>query len=615
MDRKITYSVLAGLLLLAAAQAGLAMLPTGSAEFAYLPFHPHLPWSAMRGFTAEQLGGHLLRILLATPALVLISFGLGRLAAARLGPGAPGQARLDRLVLAAGALSLLYMTGAHFLLYAGHPIIDDELAYRLQARLLADGKLGFTLPQLVTIEPFTVKGAAGFTGKYLPGEPLVQLPGVLVGHPGLMHLPLALLTLLCVHRMVALLADRSAAAWATILLALSPTFLLTTPSGQSPPTELFCLALAGFGYAHLRKERPGVAGAICLGVGIGFGMMVRPQAAMPVGTVLVAAAGLRLLRARRFGVLALLLGVLALWAGAILAYNQAVTGSIFKLPWALHPDSEHYGFGPVWQGGAYEHSLVRALENLGVVLVRFNAWWLGAPSSLLLVWLWFRQGRPGRGVLGIWLVAAGALLLFEFFYYSTGVSDTGPVYHYELLLPLTVLGGVALGKLFAASPRRAMAWVAVHFVLGTVPFVAGETARVGRLIHLTHAAADQALETVKKPALLLHEQDCAEVLRAGWIFNTFPRQYRSDNDPVVTFPRPPWGLLPQYLEKYRDRTCYYYRLNPASGRRELIPCRAAQALLRRPMRLTGPCLRHISTAEQLGLFDQLESASGAWRSE
>ncbi len=612
MDRKTVYPILLGLILVSAAYAGVAMLPRGPAEFAYLPFYPHLLWSAMRGFTAEQLGGHLLRIFLATPGMLLICYGLGRLAVIRL-PREPitGQ-QLQRLALLAAGLCLLFMVGANFLLYSGHALIDDELTYRLQARLLADGRLGAALPQLVTIEPFTIQGVAGFTGKYLPGEPLVQIPGMLLGYPGLLHLLLAMLTLFCIYRMVALLADGEAAAWATILLAISPTFLLTTPTGQSPPTELFCLSLAGLGFAKIRQQSGAAAGAWLLATGIGFGMLVRPQAAMPVGTVLVAVAGLRLLRGRRWIPLALLLGLLTLWAAALLAYNKAVTGAFATLPWSLHPDSEHYGFGKVWEGGDYAHSLLRGLENMAVVGVRFNAWWLGWPSSLVLIYFWLRRGLT-LGKLSIWLWASGALLLFEFFYYSTGVSDTGPVYHYELLLTLSVVGGLILRDLFKAAPRRTLACVAAHILLGTVPFMALEIGRINRLVHLIHDDADRAMEVVKKPALLLHEQDCTEVIRSGWIFNSFPRQLRSPSDPVVTYPRPPWGLLPQYLKLYKDRSCWYYHVDPTTRRHQIMPCKVALPLLRRPMKLSGPCLRFISTAEKMGWFDPAANSQQRWR--
>src|SRR3970282_1990705 len=107
-----------------------------------------------------------------------------------------------------------------------------------------------------------------------------------------------------------------------------------------------------------------------------------------------------------------------------------------------------------------------------------------------------------------WLWMGALVTLFEAFYYSTGVSDTGPIYHYELLLPLGVLGANAITRGLSSEPRKASTLLAVHFVLGWTTFMWFETNRLDRLVHHIHAEAEEALARVRPPALLFYERRC-----------------------------------------------------------------------------------------------------------
>jgi hypothetical protein len=99
--------------------------PHGPGEFAYHPFTPvPLPYAPMRGFTYEQLWGHVRRVLLLGPGMALLVWGL----AARVRLPAPRELRRPML-LAVGAcllLTALLMLGV----LRGRALIDDELAYR-----------------------------------------------------------------------------------------------------------------------------------------------------------------------------------------------------------------------------------------------------------------------------------------------------------------------------------------------------------------------------------------------------------------------------------------------------------------------------------------------------
>ena len=333
----------------------------------------------------------------------------------------------------------------------------------MQAALLAEGKIAEATVPPFAPEPFTIWTPRGFTGKYLFGEPLVQTAGVRVGLPALLHLPLHLLVLVAWFAQVRRAAGERLAAWSTLLLALSPLLVINTATGLSHTTTLAGVVVAGLGWSQVADAAASrgewLGGAALVGVGVGWVAAVRPQVAIPVGLVLGAATAFVLLRRRRFAALLLLGGAVGVFGAAILAYDQWLTGSARTLPWYLYRPIERFGFGLVLEGTPYVHDLRKALENLVVTAVRLDMWWLGWPlGGLLLLVLWWVAGRPlAFGSMRVWLLVGVAVVLFNMAYYSTGVSETGPIYHFELLLPMSLLGGAALASGLDRWPR-ARSW-------------------------------------------------------------------------------------------------------------------------------------------------------------
>ncbi|MCA9670135.1 MAG: hypothetical protein KC503_31280 [Myxococcales bacterium] len=590
----------AGGVLLVLFSIAASWLPNGPHEFAYAPFSPEpLPFVPMRGFTFEQLFAHVSRALLLAPALILLSLYFGR--AAKIDAPEPQALRKLTFIVCASSVALCAFT--MFFVLDG-AIVDDELAYRVQAMLMREGRVvAHDLPRLV-YEPFVLQTkSGGLTGKYLFGEPLVQLPGVMLGKPALMHLAMVALSLLFVFRATRMLVDEALACWATMLLAVSPMLILTSATAQSQATSLFCVAAVGLGFAYIKCERPWL-GATVLAMGMGFGATVRVQSMAPVGAVFGIAAAVVLIKRRQILPGLWLAAILGGWLVLIGLYNHAITGEYSKLPWYQAAMVEHYGFGKTWPGGSYEHTPLRALENLAVVAVRINGWWLGWPISLLLLGYWLKIGRPRAGA-GLWLLAGLLILAFEFGYHSTGVSDTGPIYHFELLIPLALLGANAIRHAFERAPSLCAAALLVHFGVGTTSFLWSETSRLARLSTTIHRDSDNALAFVKKPALLLYEPNCEESTVNGWLFSRFPRRYWSDHDDVITVARPPYPLLPSYLRRWKKRNCYYYRRDPKTLRAELYRCDqpAARRLLARGKRSWRKCVWILSTATKMGLLD------------
>ncbi|HEV8550459.1 MAG TPA: hypothetical protein VGQ57_15550, partial [Polyangiaceae bacterium] len=566
---------MAGVLCFGAYFAWFASVPRGPFEFGYAPFTPEpLPYSPMRGFTYEQLWGHVARLLLLGPALVCLTFGL-----ARLRPFTP-RFEPKRLAFAAAAFGVVVAAIVMLGVLRGRAIVDDELVYRMQATFLREGRLGSPEPGVIPPDVFSVRTHAGYTGKYLPGEPLVQVLGVALGMPPLLHLPLLALLFWAWFRAVELRAGPRIAAFATIVLALSPMVSLTAATGLSETTSLAMAVFLGLGLEWARGPRP-FAGAVLAALALGFGLATRVQSLLPIGAVLGPALAWALLRRRAWGALAAFAATALLGIVAIGTYNAALSGSPFTLPWYLQCSIEHYGFGRVWKYDLFEHTPWTALENLGVVLVRLNAWWLGLPCSLGVFAL-AALVRPRLARDRDWYAAGLAIVAFEFLYYSPGGSDTGSLYHHELVLPGSLFAASVIDATLARFPELATTGFAVHFGLGTLAFFGEQGARLARLIETIHADSDRALARVEQPALVFHETRDSEQRSAGWVFDSFPERRRGQRDAVVTFPNLPPAFRNRVMAQYPGRHCYYYRRDPATEVAELRPCAGNEALMNRP---------------------------------
>jgi hypothetical protein len=570
-------------------------------EFGYAPFGPEpLPYSPMRGFTYEQLWSHVARAGLLAPGLLLVSLGLTALR--------PLLFRTSSRRVLAWAVTVSLGVTAYVMLVVlrGRPTSDDELVYRMQASFYLEGRLTGLDVGLLPPDVFSVQTLLGYTGKYLPGEGIVQMLGVLAGIPQLTHLPLLALTLYAWHRQLTLGHSRRFADFATVALAISPMVMLTAATGLSETTSLCAVVLAGLGLEWARGTRP-IAGAVLTGAAVGFGMLTRPQTLFPVGLVLVPWLAVVLWRRRGFAALGVLALVLSAGAFALGTYNYALSGSPLKVPWFLTCAIEHYGFGRVWAYDTFEHTPLTALENIAVVLVRLNSWWLGLPCSLVVLVL-ARWLRLPLGRFRVWWGVTLAIVLFEAGYYSPGASDTGTLYHHELVLPGSLVAASAAEALLARFPRFFPTALALHLGLGTLGFTAEQAARLGRMMTHLHADSDAALAKLETPALLFHETRGSEVRIVAGVFDSFPRRLRAARDPVVTFPNLPVDRRARIQRAYPGRRCYYYRRNPETEAAEVHRCEDAAALMNQRFRNDEPRPIWIPpTAYELTSFDPFEA--------
>jgi hypothetical protein len=572
------------------------LLPdTGASEFAYKPFMFEFQlFSAMRGFTFEQLTNHVLRVLVLGPGLILLSLGLARV----LQLQATQLPRLHSVQLAASAASLSITAYVMVFVLRGRAITDDEITYAAMARSFTHGRLAEPAASGQLLDFFEVATKLGFTGKYLFGEPLVQMLGVLVSMPALMHLPLNALTLFALHRSVLLLwGERTLAAFSCCLLAISPSFVLCAATGLSQTASLSCVMLCILGYA-LAKQRGSACGGVLAGAALGFGLAVRMQSLAPVGVVIGAGFVLLALRTRNLRPLAGFVALSSLFIGLIALYNWTLSGDPLQLPWFLQAGTaERYGFVQVFPGLDFTHTPLGALQNLAVVAVRMNSWWLGWPLALLLVWrrsalqrLW----REGAVV----VCCAMAVTLFELGYYSTGVSDVGPIYHHELLPCLCILAALSLQGLWQQRPELVLTIVFVHVLFGTGSLLSEQTARLGRLTHAIYDEPERAYASLPGRALLLLEPECDGRAHLGWVYRPFPLVTHDPAARVVSYIRPRPRQLDAFIAQFPGRACYYL-----FGDRTM-PCSVARNQLMAPLgkHNAAACVEAQPTAAKLQQF-------------
>ncbi|PSQ57595.1 hypothetical protein BRD22_01280 [Halobacteriales archaeon SW_8_68_21] len=449
-------------------------------------------------------------------------------------------ARVDRLTVAAALISLvtgLLTFAIATTVFGYHSFNHDEGVYLTQAALLLDGQLAFHAGALAdAFHPwFFVEDGGRLYPKYNPvpaatyavtmwlfGEPRVTLAAIAAGNAALVYL------------LGSTVFDRRVGLAAAVLFAASPMAVVTSSVflPYAPTTFLNLL----FAVAYLRGVRDRslpLAGLAGLAIGLAF--FARPFTAVLFAAPFILHAVVRTAIAlwdtglpplplpasvRRHGLTALL-GTL--FVGVTLAYNLRVTGSLLTFPYEAFAPMDGPGFGERRiLGHSEEYTPELALRSNGYALWYLATRWVVAgPLGTLLAlagtglaaraWL---SGRRASGVPGDGGVDAPAEPAFErtaglllggvvvsvvvgnLFFWGTNnllatfsdptdglISGFGPFYHFDLLVPLSVFGGLAVvtggrglsrlrvwlgSRTTGGTARAVVAAVAVFALLGGV---------------------------------------------------------------------------------------------------------------------------------------------------
>jgi hypothetical protein len=454
---RLRLPALLGALLLAGIFLYLGFGPLGLVDTLRYGFHdPHTSWASYlspgeaRLFGGFLLAGGLLALLLACGPLRGVGRMLERLAERLAGPR--GRLWGDAGLFLVTCLLVATVGGSAL---QGMPLADDEWVYLFQAQLIAGGHLTMPTPPLGEHlrNQFLVVTDRMY-GQYPFGHPALLAAGVLLGRPRLVPVALSGLTVVLVRRLGLLLGGPLAGLLAALLLLASPQFLLTGATLLSQVSMLFLAVLAVLLLAESRRRdrvAPLFAAAALWGLGFQLRGIETVILGLPFAALLLRDAAAR----RPFPWRCL--AVPALGAGlAISLYlliNWIVNGgpltTNYNPLWKDDPSGARLalGFGPYPWG--LVHTPAKGLLHAAVNAVRINFWCLGWPLSWAapLLWLRARRGKQPEE----WALATLIPLTFlvYFFYFWPGNRETGPIFYHLLLLPFSLLGGLALG----ASPR------------------------------------------------------------------------------------------------------------------------------------------------------------------
>ena len=416
--------------------------------------------SRMRYLSPHLLSYQLASIFLLLPGLIFLTIALSRSKELYLNEYFKQlSSKINiitlTIVIALMVAVIVYLFGSSIFSYT--PVTDDEGAYLFQAKIFAKGQLYFPLPP--SPENFTnvfiILKDGRWCGKYTFGYPVILTLGVLSKFIYIIPILFSVLNIILIS---VLLKDvyeegeeyRSNLFLVLIFLLMSPFFLLTSSTLLSHSFNFFLLIL--FIWSTIKTYKTNnIIFPILMGLTIGWAFNIRQLTAVAWGfPILILMIYMLIKDFKRWFIKILLMGIpFFLFILAFFYYNKAITGSYTLTPFNFYNPEEKMGFTKVLTSHL-RHTPFLALTNLFSSLLRINIYMLGWSLPLFFVFYFIIFGQKNK-----W----EKLLVYVFFshfffyliYYSPGVCDTGPVYYFELLLPLllfTVRGISLLQKQF-----------------------------------------------------------------------------------------------------------------------------------------------------------------------
>lgn len=503
-----------------------------------------------------------------------IRFQAGAFRGSRPAEGsAPRELRLRRLLAVSLAVLFAFAVALHVALHVldGIPHVQDSVTYLFQAQTLARAALAAPAPPLAEpagtahfAQEFLLVRDGRWFGKYPPGYPALLAVGVRAGAPWLVNPLLAALTVPLLTALYRALygpgrRPRPGALLGSLLLAVSPFFLVMSGSLMAHPAELFWTALfmaawakaAGpTGFRSSSVPRGQRRWAVVAGVAIGALCLTRQFTAATIG--LSFGGGWLWLAARQANngrarglpgavVLAALAAVPFLLT--LLIYQAAVTGNPWTDPRLLYWPTDRVGFGPgigeaenaftaemtdagvaiAWYDDPHQpprgHTPARGLYNLGRNLDALATDLFAWPPLLTLafVWLAFLARRPAATdwlLLAVVLAVSGGYVA----YWASGVAY-GPRYFYAALPALALLTARGVSALAGVAGRRATAAVLLLLLAANLLQLPGRLAAY-RDYNFVSAAPRQAVEAqLTAPALVFVTASEADWWEYGAFFS------------------------------------------------------------------------------------------------
>jgi hypothetical protein len=367
-------------------------------------------------------------------------------------------------------------------------LTDDENTYDFQAQTLLMHRFVNPPPPVKDNfkNIFIINDERVWVGKYTLGHPVVVAIGMALGNRYALSIFISIVTLFLVYLIAQeLYQDKKLALLALCLGAVSPFFYLISSSRLSHTTSAFFLALFMYLFLRARHREKGnrlVIYSLLAGLCLGYAFNTRSLTAfgfsLPFIWLMIKDIAKSPLKGLNI-VIPLITGFSIIFA-CTLWYNTLITGNPLQFPFNYYSPLEAVGFG------SYGHTPVLALRNLIVSIFRLNAVLFGLPISLffLFVFLFGEKDFADRLLLGI----ICSMVVVYSFYYSPGISNLGPLYYYELVIPLLLLsarGIFLLKEKFAArfenGNQYVFAFLLFSCIFALTTFVPERITQISRL--------------------------------------------------------------------------------------------------------------------------------------
>jgi len=540
-------------------------------NFAFLNYD----YAKTNGFFMAWIAGaefqsYIWKVFLLMPAVILCSVALARIGFHFTLPEQMNDKVVIGSILTVAAIILIFST--QFIFHETE-VTDDEDTYDFQAQTILAGRIVNPPPPVINNfrNVFIINNGSCWVGKYTLGHPLVIAFGMLFGNRYIGIIGISILTLFLIYCIVKeLYGDKKLALLTLCLAAVSPFFYLVSSSRLSHTTTAFFLAL--FMYLFLRVRRMDninvkMLFSVAAGLSVGYALNTRTLTAigfaLPFVVVVVRDAmknpPKNLLSYYMMGIGFLATVAIMLW------YNIKVTGNPMQFPFHYYSPAEEVSFG------AYGHTPLLGVKNFTVNLFRLNVSLFGFPLSLLFVFFIFFTRKDNRD--NFLLSIFGSFALFYFFYYSPGVSDLGPIYYYEMIIPLLILSARGIFAVIEFLSKYSIEGKTIVYAFLLLSCLGAWSTYVPEKIrHVDHLTTQirEPYEVVKSSnihhAVVLIQQ----LPNKGWVFG-----YRSTSplltDDIVYCRYADTVSNNALAQYYSDRNLYVLQYDEKAGKSELIP--------------------------------------------
>lgn len=452
------------------------------------------------------------------------------------------------------------------------PVTDDEYTYDFQAQTLLAGRIINPPPPVKENfnNVFIINDGRSWVGKYNLGHPIIIAMGMLLGNRYIFTIILSISTLLLIYFITyELFKDKKLAFFSMVFGALSPFFYLISSSRLSHTTSAFFLAF--FTYLFLRSLRTEnskfkIFISLLAGFSVGYAFNTRPLTAIGFSLPFII-----LLTKKLFSDFKNTLGItIGMMVGFFIVffftlwYNYKISGNPIVFPFNYYSSEEAIGFG------TYGHTPFLGLKNLIVEFFRLNITLFGFPISLLFILIQILYTRDSRDYFLFGIILSFSLAYF--FYYSPGVADLGPVYYYELLIPimiLTVRGIKTASELALKIGEKGKSFVYTFVLIlifsGWLTFVPEKVTHISRLT-----------AKIREPYELIHSYEIHNAVifikrtpLKGWVFgyqNPSPKL----NDDIIYCRLADRNSNLKLLKHFEGRSFFILNYNEKSQKSELI---------------------------------------------